>query len=68
MPKAVAFDMYRGYMSKLKNEGESSIAQGGGTPPPSGAGGVPGGAGAPPPAPTGGAAPMAGPAPGGAPV
>jgi hypothetical protein len=67
MPKTVAFDMYRGYMSKLKNEGESSIEQGGGTPPPAGVGGVPGGAGAPPPAP-GGAAPMAGPAPGGAPV
>jgi hypothetical protein len=68
MPKAVAFDMYRGYMSKLKNEGESSIAQGGGTPPPSGVGGVPGGAGAPPPAPAGGPSAMAGPAPGGAPV
>jgi hypothetical protein len=68
MPKTVAFDMYRGYMSKLKNEGESSIEQGGGTPPPAGVGGIPGGAGAPPPAPAGGPAPMAGPAPGGAPV
>jgi hypothetical protein len=68
MPKTVAFDMYRGYMSKLKHEDQSSIEQGGGTPPPSGVGGVPGGAGAPPPAPAGGPAPMAGPAPGGAPV
>jgi hypothetical protein len=68
MPKTVAFDIYRGYMDKMKNENQSSVEQGGGTPPPSGAGGLPGGAGAPPPAPAGGPAPMAGPAPGGAPV
>ena len=70
MPKTVAFDIYRGYMDKLKNESQSSIEQGGGTPPPAGAGGAPGGAGAPPSAPggAGGPAPAAGPAPGGAPV
>ena len=70
MPKTVAFDIYRGYMDKLKNESQSSIEQGGGTPPPAGAGGAPGGAGAPPPTPggAGGPAPAAGPAPGGAPV
>jgi hypothetical protein len=70
MPKTVAFDIYRGYMDKLKNESQTSIEQGGGTPPPAGAGGAPGGAGAPPPAPggAGGPAPAAGPAPGGAPV
>jgi hypothetical protein len=67
MPKAVAFDIYRGYMDKLKNENQSSIEQGGGTLPPAGAGGAPGGAGAPPP-PGGAPAPAAGPAPGGAPV
>jgi hypothetical protein len=68
MPKTVAFDIYRGYMDKMKNENQSSIEQGGGTPPPAGAGGAPGGAGAPPPAPGGAPAPAAGPAPGGAPV
>jgi len=67
MPKTVAFDIYRGYMDKMKNENQSSIEQGGGTPPPAGAGGAPSGAGAPPPAP-GGGAPAAGPAPGGAPA
>lgn len=68
MPKTVAFDIYRGYMDKMKNENQSSIEQGGGTPPPAGAGGAPGGAGAPPPAPAGAPAAAAGPAPGGAPV
>jgi len=68
MPKTVAFDIYRGYMDKMKNENQSSIEQGGGTPPPAGAGGAPGGAGAPPPAPGGAPAPAAGPTPGGAPV
>jgi hypothetical protein len=69
MPKTVAFDIYRGYMDKMKNENQSSIEQGGGTLPPSGAGGMPGGAGAPPPpAPAGAPAAAAGPAPGGAPV
>jgi hypothetical protein len=68
MPKAVAFDIYRGYMDKMKNENQSSIEQGGSTPPPAGAGGVPAGIGAPPPPPGGAPAPMAGPAPGGAPV
>ena len=67
MPKTVAFDIYRGYMDKMKNENQSSIEQGGGTPPPAGAGGAPSGVGAPPPAP-GGGAPAAGPAPGGAPA
>jgi len=66
MPKTVAFDIYRGYMDKLKNENQSSIEQGGGALPP--AGGAPGGAGAPPPAPGGAGAPAAGPAPGGAPA
>jgi hypothetical protein len=68
MPKTVAFDIYRGYMDKMKNENQSSIEQGGGTPPPAGAGGAPGGAGAPPPAPAGAPSAAAGPAPGGAPV
>jgi hypothetical protein len=68
MPKVVAFDIYRGYMNKLKNEGQTSIEQGAGTPPPAGPGGAPSGAGAPPPAPGGAPAPAAGPAPGGAPV
>jgi len=69
MPKTVAFDIYRGYMDKLKNESQSSIEQGGGTPPPAAPAGAPGGPGAPPSAVPGGApAPAAGPAPGGAPV
>jgi hypothetical protein len=68
MPKVVAFDIYRGYMNKLKNEGQTSIEQGGGTPPAAGPGGAPIGAGAPPPAPGGAPAPAAGPAPGGAPA
>jgi hypothetical protein len=66
MPKTVAFDIYRGYMDKMKNENQSSIEQGGGTPLPAGAGGAPGGAGAPPPG--GAPAPAPAPAPGGAPV
>jgi len=70
MPKTVAFDIYRGYMDKMKNENQGSIEQGGGTPPPAVPGGVPGGAVAPPPPPGGAGAPLpaAGPAPGGAPV
>ena len=68
MPKVVAFDIYRGYMNKLKNEGQTSIEQNGGTPPPSGVGGAP--LPAPGGAPAAGGAPSAaaGPAPGGAPV
>ena len=68
MPKVVAFDIYRGYMNKLKNEDQNSIEQGGGTPPPSGAGGAPAMPPAMPPAPGGAPSAAAGPAPGGAPV
>jgi hypothetical protein len=66
MPKVVAFDIYRGYMNKLKTESQTSIEQGGGTPPPSGVGGAP--TPAMPPAPGGAPSAAAGPAPGGAPV
>lgn len=58
MPKKVAFDIYKGYMDKMKNEQQQNEAPKEGT-------GAPGGAPAPvPPAPAGGAMP----APGGAPA
>jgi len=59
MPKKIAFDIYKGYMDKLKNENkEPGAPTGDGTPPPGGA-----------PAPTAPAAPAGGaPAPGGAPA
>jgi hypothetical protein len=67
MPKKVAFDIYKGYMDKMKNEySEETSNTGGATPPP------PGGATPPPPAPGGAPAPApeagAAPAAGGAPV
>jgi hypothetical protein len=66
MPKQIAFDIYKGYMSKLKDDQTESQAKPtqASTPP---AAGAP----IPPPAPGGaptGAAPAAGPAPGGAPA
>jgi hypothetical protein len=67
MPKKVAFDIYKGYMDKMKNEySEETSNTSGATPPP------PGGATPPPPAPGGAPAPApeagAAPAAGGAPV
>ena len=64
MPKEVAFDIYRGYMDKMKNETKSSSPKQG-TPLP-GATPAPVAPTAPPPA--GGVAPMAGAQPGAAPT
>jgi hypothetical protein len=68
MPKKVAFDIYKGYMDKMKNEYKEETpanAASATPPPPAPPGGAPapGGAGAPAPAPEAGAAPA-----GGAPV
>ena len=62
MPKEVAFDIYRGYMDKMKAEKNESIAPKQGTPLPGGAP-VP----TPPMATPGGTAPLTGGAPAGAP-
>jgi len=65
MPKKIAFDIYKGYMDKMKNEYTESTpkdaapAPGGAPPPPPG--GAPGGA-PPPPAPASGGAPGGAPA------
>lgn len=59
MPKKIAFDIYKGYMDKLKNEdkeAQPAAPTGAGTPPPA----APGGAGAPPAAPAAPAAPAGG--------
>jgi hypothetical protein len=61
MPKKIAFDIYRGYMDKLKNETQTSSASKGGATPPGANAGASGGA--PPP---GGAVPGGAPPPGGA--
>lgn len=65
MPKKVAFDIYKGYMDKMKNEykEEASAETSGATPPPPAPGGAPAAAPAAAPAPEAGAAPAAGGAP-----
>ena len=67
MPKKIAFDMYKGYMDKMKNENQETKGPKQGTPAPGGAGGIAppalGGAGAAVPAGAAPAAPVAGAAP-----
>ena len=60
MPKKIAFDMYKGYMDKMKNENQKGKAPGNETPAPGGAPAPAAPAGAPAGAPT--AAPAAAPA------
>ena len=61
MPKKIAFDMYKGYMDKMKNEAQSSeapkdgAAAPGATPPPAPAGAAPVAGGAPAASPAGAA-------------
>jgi hypothetical protein len=61
MPKKLAFDMYKGYMDKLKNENmESGSAPKQGAPAPAPAAGMPPAGGMPPAAPAGGMPPAGG--------
>lgn len=59
MPKKIAFDIYRGYMDKMKNENKSTSSKPN-TPPQAGPAPMPTGAPPTPAAPPGGAAPQAG--------
>jgi len=69
MPKKIAFDIYKGYMDKMRNDDKEAVLTDSSQPAQAGPAPAPGGAPAPAPAPAPGGAPGGAPAaPGGAPV